>query len=207
MMICFPTCKVPLTQAISLFCVPRVRVGSPQTLVYARSSARLLPSRSSVLGVLCWDPPLAEGPPFLQCSFGSSPSDFFIALLSHRDNMAYTDLGAAPGRLSAAAESRALLQPSRLICTSCRAHADHASTSGRSSRDSYSYNSDSSTDRHKATIEHVYQGDGRRKGPPSPWTMGWQMNERNLVWNDDLKARLLMVRKSTSGVIPWLKRL
>ena len=175
--------------------------------MYDRSSARLLPSRSSVLGVLRWDPPLAEGPPLLQCSFASSPSHFFHALLSQRDNMAYTDLWAAPGRLCAAAESRALLQPSRLTCTSCRAHADHASTSGRLSSDSYSYNSGSPTDRQKATIEHVYEGDERRKGPPSPWTLGWQMNERNLVWNDDLKARLLMVRKSTSHAISWLKRL
>ena len=133
--------------------------------------------------------------------------NFFIALPLQKYNMASIIPWAAPVRLHAAAESGALLQPSRLTCTSCRAHADHASTSGRSTSDSYSYNSESPTDRQKATIEHVYQGDGRRKGPPSPWTMGWQINERNLVWNDDLKARLLLVRKRVLHATSWLKKL
>ncbi|GBF93928.1 hypothetical protein Rsub_06177 [Raphidocelis subcapitata] len=30
---------------------------------------------------------------------------------------------------------------------------------------------------------------GRR--PLAPWAVGWQMSERNLVWNDDLKLRLI----------------
>jgi hypothetical protein len=27
----------------------------------------------------------------------------------------------------------------------------------------------------------------------APWTMGWQMNERNVVWSNDLKLRLVKV--------------
>ena len=49
--------------------------------------------------------------------------------------------------------------------------------------------------RQKATIEHVFGGDtnDHHKGAAAspPWVMGWQMNERNLVWSNDLKLRLL----------------
>ncbi len=94
----------------------------------------------------------------------------------------------------AAALGLCLLQHERPTCCICRASPDQASTSGHSHDDSYLYNSGSPTERKKATIEHVYQEvGGAREGPPSPWNMGWQMNERNLVWNDDLKARLLKV--------------
>ena len=86
------------------------------------------------------------------------------------------------------------LQQARPVCSTRRAISDQASTSGRSDSESYTYNSGSPTERRKATIEHIYQEKGGgRTGPPSPWNMGWQMNERNLVWNDDLKARLLKV--------------
>ena len=30
-------------------------------------------------------------------------------------------------------------------------------------------------------------------GGSQPWTVGWQMSERHLMWNDDLAARLLKV--------------
>ena len=97
-------------------------------------------------------------------------------------------------RQHAAAAPLSLLQQARPACTRCSASPDHASTSGRSDSDSYAYNSGSSTGRYKATIEHVYkENDNARKGPPSPWNMSWQINERNLIWNDDLKALLLKV--------------
>jgi hypothetical protein len=63
----------------------------------------------------------------------------------------------------------------------------------------YKYNAGKSQEKNKATIEHVYGGLTSSKGPESvssahaPWAMGWQMNERNIVWNDDLKLRLLKV--------------
>ena len=94
----------------------------------------------------------------------------------------------------AAAWSVGLLQQERPACGICRASPDQASSSGRSDTNTYLYNSGRPTERKKATIEHIYEEDGSaREGPPSPWNMGWQMNERNLVWNDDLKARLLKV--------------
>ena len=44
-----------------------------------------------------------------------------------------------------------------------------------------------STDGHsKATIEDVYGGSKTSSGlfDEAPWAVGWQMNERNMVWND-----------------------
>ena len=97
-------------------------------------------------------------------------------------------------RTRAAAWGPGMLQQERPACGICRASPDQASTSGRVDTNTYTYNSGRSTERKKATIEHVYEKEGGgREGPPSPWNMGWQMNERNLVWNDDLKARLLKV--------------
>ncbi len=82
-------------------------------------------------------------------------------------------------------------QHARPACPCCRARPDHASTS---ESDSYAYNSGSSAGQRKITIEHVYwEKSSGRTGPPGPWQMGWQMSERNLVWNDDLKVRLLKV--------------
>ena len=81
----------------------------------------------------------------------------------------------------------------------------------------YQYQSDTPTN--KATIEHIYkpdygsvEGEGLH-GPTvsfsftflmkssfddvdgdqggSPWKMGWQMHERNLVWSSELKLRLI----------------
>lgn len=57
----------------------------------------------------------------------------------------------------------------------------------------YSYNSGDG--REKVSIEQVFQGDNAltQVQGDAPWKMGWQMNERNLVWNDDLKMRLVKV--------------
>lgn len=69
-----------------------------------------------------------------------------------------------------------------------------ASTSGRDVQ--YSYHSDG---HYKATIEDVF-GSGGGQAPlgagKAPWRMGWQTNERNIMWNEDLKMRLLTVRPS-----------
>jgi hypothetical protein len=27
----------------------------------------------------------------------------------------------------------------------------------------------------------------------APWSVGWQVNERNIMWSDDLKTRLVKV--------------
>ena len=75
----------------------------------------------------------------------------------------------------------------------CRSSSgEHAETSGRHQ---YSYNAGASSERRKATIEHVFGGESNEHNKGSsaapPWHMGWQMNERNLVWSNDLKLRLL----------------
>jgi hypothetical protein len=91
---------------------------------------------------------------------------------------------------------------SRFATTACAAsnsdntQADSPSTSQqKSSSDglTYTYHSDGHD---KATIEDVFGGaDASKLAPGSaPWATGWQMNERNLQWNDDLARRLLVVR-------------
>jgi hypothetical protein len=74
----------------------------------------------------------------------------------------------------------------------------------------YPYNAGEGERKQKATIEHIFKpsssssgggngssDDGRSSGAAStsqaPWAVGWQMSERNLVWNDDLKIRLIRV--------------
>lgn len=103
-------------------------------------------------------------------------------------------LSGAPAGVHGSAAPLSSQQHARPACPCCRARPDHASTSDS---DSYAYNSGSSVGQRKATIEHVYrEKSSGRTGPPGPWRMGWQMSERNLVWNDDLKARLLKVQKT-----------
>lgn len=36
-------------------------------------------------------------------------------------------------------------------------------------------------------------GSAADRRPQAPWALGWQMSERNIVWNDDLKMRLIRV--------------
>jgi hypothetical protein len=80
---------------------------------------------------------------------------------------------------------------------------------------SYPYNAGPGERMQKATIEHIFTaagaagadaGDGASTSgssgsgsdspgrPQAPWSVGWQMSERNMVWNDDLKMRLIRVR-------------
>lgn len=72
----------------------------------------------------------------------------------------------------------------------------------------YPYNSGDSRQQ-KATLEHIFKpqdhGDvdveavaeaaastsGRVQ---APWAVGWQMNERNIMWSDELKLRLIKAR-------------
>ncbi|GIL83712.1 hypothetical protein Vretimale_10507 [Volvox reticuliferus] len=68
---------------------------------------------------------------------------------------------------------------------------------------SYPYN-DADGKRQKATIEHIFPAlestsstvqqqppSSSSSRPAAPWQVGWQMNERNVYWNDDLKTRLI----------------
>ena len=54
----------------------------------------------------------------------------------------------------------------------------------------YSYHSDG---HYKATLEDVFKNSSTATfvSDHAPWSMGWQTNERNIMWNDDLKLRLI----------------
>ncbi len=68
----------------------------------------------------------------------------------------------------------------------------------------YPYNSGDGRQQ-KATLENVFGQPGVRvqdeepatssssEASASPWGLGWQMSERNLVWNDQLKLMLIKV--------------
>lgn len=42
-------------------------------------------------------------------------------------------------------------------------------------------------------MEGVFRESDRGMAGRAPWTMGWQQSERDLVWGDDLRLRLLKV--------------
>ncbi|WIA10616.1 hypothetical protein OEZ85_010798 [Tetradesmus obliquus] len=60
----------------------------------------------------------------------------------------------------------------------------------------YPYNSGDSRQQ-KATIEHIFKPDADGSSSSSastiqaPWNVSWQMSERNIMWSDDLKLRLI----------------
>eukprot|EP00775_Hariotina_reticulata_P003423 gene3423-3695_t len=78
----------------------------------------------------------------------------------------------------------------------------HATSSN--STDAYPYNSGDGRQQ-KATLEHIFNPDGAAtsagdgsqfdkavvQDAPAPWAVSWQMSERNLVWNDQLKLQLI----------------
>lgn len=68
----------------------------------------------------------------------------------------------------------------------------HSETSR--SNDGYEFTYEGSDGRRKATFEQAFKSGIPTKSadtPPAPWEFGYQMSEKNLVWNDDLKSRLL----------------
>jgi hypothetical protein len=72
--------------------------------------------------------------------------------------------------------------------------SDGPSTSGRSS-DTYEFTYQGSDGRMKATFEQAFKGTSPGAATAStsqaPWELGYQMSERDIIWNDDLKSRLL----------------
>lgn len=69
-----------------------------------------------------------------------------------------------------------------------------------STSEAYQFTYRGSDGRLKATFEQAFKG-GQASGavggagapPAAPWALGYQMAEKNLAWNDDLKARLIEV--------------
>lgn len=98
------------------------------------------------------------------------------------------------GRLSASPLSRQAGRcPDNAVCV-------RASTSGNGADNGENGSGDR---KDAARPQYRYNsGDGRPKASmedadwtraSGPWQVSWQMNERNLVWTDDLKSRLLKV--------------
>eukprot|EP00887_Chlorella_sp_A99_P001437 scaffold8.g1437.t1 len=84
----------------------------------------------------------------------------------------------------------------RCACTASAPDDTQPSTSGSSSS-SYEFTYQGSDGRLKATFEQAFKtGPSAVSGssggvPAAPWGLGYQMAEKNLVWSDDLKARML----------------
>jgi hypothetical protein len=64
----------------------------------------------------------------------------------------------------------------------------------------YPYNNgEEERGRQKATLEHLGTAGVQLASPDAaggkPWDLGFQVNERNLLWSDELKLRLIKVRR------------
>jgi hypothetical protein len=104
----------------------------------------------------------------------------------------------AAGCRPAAAQSSPPLRRRRAAAQArAAAGADGASSSGP-----YPYNAGPSERPQKATLEHIFgplSGGASTSGQPpllgeppaAPWEPLWQMSERNVMWSDDLRARLV----------------
>eukprot|EP00798_Chlamydomonas_sp_ICE-L_P004057 gene4057-14143_t len=81
--------------------------------------------------------------------------------------------------------------------------SDQSPGSGRDKEiTSYNYNSEDGM-KQKATLEHLSGilvdttgglGTAAGNSQEVPWMVGWQMSERNIVWNDELKISLIKER-------------
>jgi len=68
----------------------------------------------------------------------------------------------------------------------------------------YTYHSEG---HYKATLEDVFKNSSKASlvRDHAPWNMGWQTNERNIMWNDDLKLRLIkepLLRSTAELYVP-----
>jgi hypothetical protein len=114
-------------------------------------------------------------------------SGHFSTRALHQDNIQADGGQSRSGDQPSGESKRAVEGPS------ISAHVGDSSHSyARSTQ--FTYHSDG---HYKATIEDVFRLDSGGEpisGGKAPWKMGWQTNERNIVWNNDLKMRLLTVR-------------
>lgn len=108
-------------------------------------------------------------------------------------------------RHAAAAPHSTIARPLQRGVAAAAVADSKASQGDTDSGPAYPYNSGDSR-QHKATLEHIFKpqdhGDvdveaaaeaaastsGRVQ---APWAVGWQMNERNIMWSDELKLRLI----------------
>lgn len=98
--------------------------------------------------------------------------------------------------------------PGQAASTSGSNAGGNGNGSGKSgSGSSYEFTYRGSDGRLKATFEQAFKlksgaaAVGGGAAPTAPWEMGYMANERNLAWNDDLKARLVKrVAAETAGL-------
>jgi len=64
------------------------------------------------------------------------------------------------------------------------------SDNNNSVKDLYEFTYQGNDGRMKATFEQALKHGGGFQTTKAPWEFGYQMSEKNLVWHDDLKARL-----------------
>jgi hypothetical protein len=96
---------------------------------------------------------------------------------------------------AAAAPPSTRVSSSRRRRASLQAAVDggQPSTSTSTSEPAYPYNGGEGGGRQKATIEHLGGSGAAVMSAAAPWTTSFMINERNLVWNDELKLRLIKV--------------
>lgn len=116
---------------------------------------------------------------------GSQPS-FHHILVARARPVVY---GQSDARLSSASHLPHPARPGNAPYVRASASGNGPeNTSGEVAAGSSQYRYNSGDGRPKASMEDA---DWTRAS--GPWQMSWQMNERNLVWTNDLKTRLLKV--------------
>lgn len=107
-------------------------------------------------------------------------------------------------------------------CCSAAQGANGSSSGGGSppadaaGAEAYQFTYKGSDGRLKATFEQAFKG--YRRGSDdmgsasdseadAPWALGYQMSEAGLMWNDQLKARLIKVRMPRTGAVRWIPSL
>lgn len=92
----------------------------------------------------------------------------------------------------------------RKQCFALRAEPGEASSSDRLDvKDLMPFTYQSSDGRRKASLEDAVSRDSGQRSVlmnEQPWTVGWQVSERSLNWNNDLAARLVKVGTIFNGL-------
>ena len=91
---------------------------------------------------------------------------------------------------------------------SCSAASDSASAGKSSVENSMPFSYQSSDGRRKASLEDALSKDAKNRNRSvlmneQPWKVGWQVSERNLLWNNDVAAGLVKVGPFVSMHLKW----
>lgn len=80
----------------------------------------------------------------------------------------------------------------------CAAQSDPVTSKRQKVEKAMPFSYNSSDGRRKASLEDALSKDGQNKNrsvlmDQQPWRLGWQVSERNLLWNNDVAAGLVKV--------------